>query len=51
MDGTVCHCFKHTRKDIELDFLENGRSLILEAILREKRFGNCRCAALNPEGR
>jgi hypothetical protein len=47
----ICYCFNYTREDIEQDFRKNGRSLILEKIIREKRFGNCRCAVMNPKGR
>jgi hypothetical protein len=28
----VCYCFGHTRRAIEQDFIQNGRSLILEMI-------------------
>ncbi|MHC1751077.1 bacterioferritin-associated ferredoxin [Humidesulfovibrio sp.] len=51
MDEPVCHCFGHTRADIEADALRHGRSLILEAILAAKRAGGCRCAELHPLGR
>ncbi len=49
-DDLVCYCFEYTRGDIEDDFLENGRSLILERIAAEKKRGACQCAARNPKG-
>ncbi len=51
MNEMICHCFGHTRRDIERDALLNGRSLILEAILAAKRTGGCQCAQKNPSGR
>ena len=50
-DDLVCYCFGYTRNDIEDDFLQNGRSLILEQITAEKRRGGCQCAVRNPKGR
>jgi hypothetical protein len=47
----ICYCFGYTRRDIEQDFLKNGRSLILEKISAEKKTGGCDCAAKNPKGR
>ncbi|MCF8053371.1 MAG: hypothetical protein K9L59_19215 [Desulfobacterales bacterium] len=47
----VCHCFPYTRKQIEEDYLENGRSTILEKIVLEKKSGGCDCANKNPKGR
>lgn len=47
---TICYCFNHTRADIERDYLENGRSLILEKIIAAKRLAACRCAIKNPKG-
>lgn len=35
----VCYCFEYTREDIERDYLDNGRSLIIEKIAFEKRPG------------
>lgn len=51
MSELVCHCFGYTAGDIEQDARANGRSLILERILAEKRAGACRCAETNPTGR
>jgi len=51
MDRLVCCCFEYTSEDIKQDFLENGRSFIMEKITAEKRLGQCRCASLNPKGR
>lgn len=47
---TICYCFNHTRADIERDYRENGRSLILEKIIAAKRLGACQCAVKNPKG-
>jgi len=47
----ICYCFNYTREDIEQDFRKNGRSLIMEKIIAEKRFGNCQCKKLNPKSR
>ena len=51
MTDYVCYCFEYTRQDIEEDLKQNGRSLIMEKIQREKKFGNCQCAEKNPRGR
>jgi len=49
-DDLVCYCFEYTKKDIENDYLENGRSLIFEKIASEKQAGRCNCAMKNPKG-
>jgi hypothetical protein len=46
----ICYCFHHTRADIARDYLQNGRSLILEKIAEAKRLGACQCAIKNPKG-
>lgn len=46
----ICYCFNHTRGDIERDFAQNARSLILEAIMAAKRMEACRCTENNPKG-
>lgn len=46
----ICHCFGHTRADIERDCRQNGRSLILAEIIAAKRLGACQCALKNPKG-
>jgi hypothetical protein len=51
MTDYVCYCFEYTRQDIDEDLKQNGRSLIMEKIQREKKFGNCRCAEKSPKGR
>ncbi len=51
IDDLVCYCFEYTRKDIEQDFIKNGRSLIMEKITAEKKAGGCDCANKNPKGR
>ncbi len=47
----VCYCFQYTRKQIEKDYIDNGRSMILEKITLEKKTGGCDCALKNPKGR
>ena len=37
----VCYCFEYTKKDIEKDYLDNGRSTIFERIIFEKKAGQC----------
>ena len=49
-DGLVCYCFKYTKRNIENDFRENGRSLIYRRIASAKKSGGCNCATLNPKG-
>jgi hypothetical protein len=49
-DDLVCYYFEYTRKDIEKDYLKNGRSTILEKIISEKKAGGCDCAKKNPKG-
>ena len=51
MTDTICSGVEYTRQDIEEDFKKNGRSLIMEKIKTEKKFGNCRCTEKNPNGR
>jgi hypothetical protein len=47
----ICYCFGCTVADIKVDAIRNGRSTILERIIREKHDGACRCAETNPTGR
>ena len=47
----VCYCFQYTRKQIEKDYIDDGRSMILERITLEKKIGGCDCAQKNPKGR
>ena len=47
----VCYCFQFTRKQVEQDYMANGRSVILEKITTEKNAGGCDCARKNPKGR
>ena len=47
----VCYCFEYTKKDIEKDYLDNGRSTIFERIIFEKKAGQCDCTQKNPKGR
>ncbi len=50
-DNFVCFCFEYTKKDIENDFIDNGKSLILKKISLAKKNDGCDCAIKNPEGR
>ena len=49
-DDLVCFCFGYTRNDIEQDYINDGRSLIMERIAAEKKAGGCDCAVKNPKG-
>jgi hypothetical protein len=49
-DDLVCYCFEYTKKDIEKDYLDNGRSVIFEKITFEKKAGGCNCVKKNPKG-
>jgi hypothetical protein len=49
-EDLVCYCFEHTKKDIENDFNENGRSLIYGKVALEKKAGRCNCISKNPSG-
>jgi len=51
MSDLVCYCFGYTAQEILKDLEQNGRSLIMEKILEEKRLGGCDCAKKNPKGR
>ena len=51
MEDFICYCFEYTRQDIQTDYQKNGRSLILEKIQAEKKFGTCQCATKNPKGK
>jgi hypothetical protein len=47
----ICYCFDYSVDDINQDYLANGRSMIMEKIQIEKKFGNCQCATKNPKGK
>jgi hypothetical protein len=51
LENLICYCFEYTAKDIEKDYIENNKSLIMEKIITEKKFGSCRCAEKNPKGK
>ena len=51
MQDLICYCFKYSSEDIKQDFMVNGRSLILEKIMAEKKLGGCECATQNPSGK
>src|SRR5438445_11817075 len=47
----VCYCFGFTRKDIEDEIAETGRSTIADRISAEVKTGNCACEIKNPSGK
>ena len=51
MADLVCYCYEYSKEDVKQDYKNNGRSLIMEKIQSEKKFGNCQCAEKNPKGR
>ena len=51
MSDLICYCFGYTAQDILRDLEQNGRSLIREKIMDEKRLGKCDCSRKNPKGR
>jgi hypothetical protein len=52
MSEMICYCFQYTREDIIEDVrAHNGRSMIMERIVSEKKAGHCRCLVTNPSGR
>jgi len=51
VDDLICYCFEYSADDIRKDFIENGKSTIMERIKMEKKFGNCQCAIKNPKGK
>ena len=50
MQDLICYCFGYTQADIKQDFILNGRSLIMEKIMTEKKMGTCECVTKNPSG-
>src|SRR5258707_3335872 len=47
----VCYCFGFTRKDIENEIAETGRSTVADRIRTEVSAGNCACEVRNPSGK
>jgi len=47
----VCYCFGFTRKDIEKEITETGRSTVADRIKTEVNAGNCSCEVKNPSGK
>jgi hypothetical protein len=47
----ICYCFGYSKKEIENDYIDNGRSTIIEKIETEKSQGRCDCSRKNPERR
>ncbi|MFO7461330.1 MAG: hypothetical protein R6X07_11970 [Desulfatiglandales bacterium] len=51
MADLVCYCFGYTAQDVLKDLDQNGRSVIMDKIMEERRRGGCDCAVKNPQGR
>jgi len=51
MNEMICYCHGYTARDLEKDFLEQGRSTIKDRIIAESKAGNCNCKNNNPKGR
>jgi hypothetical protein len=51
LSDRICYCFGYSARDIEKDYRQNGRSIIMEKIQYEKKLGGCQCATKNPKGR
>lgn len=47
----ICYCFGFTRKDIEDEIAETGRSTVADRITVEVRAGRCACELKNPSGK
>ena len=47
----VCYCFGVTRKDIEEEIQQSGKSAFAERITAEVQKGNCACEVKNPSGK
>jgi Zinc binding domain len=47
----VCYCFGFTRKDIEDEIAETGRSTVVHRITAEVTAGRCACEVKNPSGK
>ena len=51
MKDLICYCFDYSVDDITQDYMEHGKSTIMDKIRMEKKFGNCRCATKNTKGK
>jgi hypothetical protein len=47
----VCYCFGFTRRDIENEIAETGRSTVADRITAEVMTGRCACEVQNPSGK
>jgi hypothetical protein len=47
----VCYCFGFTRKDIQDEIQQKGKSIIAEQIKAEVQAGRCACEVKNPSGK
>ncbi len=51
VDELICYCFGYSEDDIQNDYVENGKSTIMEKIQMEKKVGNCQFATKNSKGK
>lgn len=51
MNDLICYCYGYSEEDIKQDYMKNDKSMIVEKIQKEKKFGNCQCAIKNPTGK
>jgi hypothetical protein len=47
----VCYCFGFSRKDIQDEVAETGRTTATNRITAEVKAGNCACEVKNPSGK
>ncbi|GAB6172416.1 hypothetical protein JCM15765_18940 [Paradesulfitobacterium aromaticivorans] len=49
-DCPVCYCFGWTKKRVQQELAETGKSTALEEITAHTKAGRCGCEVNNPEG-
>ena len=49
VNDLICYCFGYSVDDIKNDYMEKGKSTIMEKIQMEKKLGNCQCGTKNPK--
>lgn len=47
----VCYCFGSSRKDIQDEIAETGRTTVADRVTAEVKAGNCACEVKNPSGK
>lgn len=47
----VCYCFGFSRKDIQDEIADTGRTTVADRITAEVKAGNCACEVKNPSGK